>query len=125
VKVKGKVKGTECGSTEMAPRNVVARSADRWRVPYMGDNGSKGKVKGTGREHGDGTTERGGAKRRPVAGAPYGRQREQSEREAEGPEPVEAGEREGGRKTGETGKNARRGETGEDGETGKTGNWKS
>ena len=44
VKVKGKVRGTECGSTDMAPRNVVARSADRWRVPLMGDNGSKGKV---------------------------------------------------------------------------------
>jgi hypothetical protein len=42
------VKVTECGSTEMAPRNVVARSADRWRVPHMGDNGSKGKVKGEG-----------------------------------------------------------------------------
>jgi hypothetical protein len=39
------VKVTECGSTEMAPRNVVARSADRWRVPHMGDNGSKVKVK--------------------------------------------------------------------------------
>jgi hypothetical protein len=46
VKVKVKVKVTECGSTEMAPRNVVARSADRWRVPLMGDNGSKVKAEG-------------------------------------------------------------------------------
>ena len=40
-----RVKVTECGSTEMAPRNVVARSADRWRVPHVGENGSKARVK--------------------------------------------------------------------------------